>query len=257
MKILNLMEGIFRDRPNRFTVEFETSSGIEKAHLRDPGRLKELLIPGVELLLRPALNPESRKTKYDVIAVWSEGIWVLINSGFHSDLAAELIESGMIDELSDYSIEKREYTFGKSRIDFLLTKKDKFLLTKLDKKGSQMGDKRNSPKSSNKLLLEVKGCTLVEGGHGKFPDAPTIRGKRHLEELIKAKKEGMESAVLFLIPREDAKVFSPNWEMDPDFSNALSQAQQAKVEIIAYSFKNTLIGNEFEIKPLNQVKIKI
>lgn len=240
MKISNLMEGIFLNRPNRFVVEFETSSGIEKAHLRDPGRLKELLILGVRLLLRPALNPESRKTKYDVIAVWSEGIWVLINSGFHSELAAELIESGIIPELSDYTVEKREYTFGKSRIDFLLNNK---------------GNKK--AKTENKMLLEVKGCTLVEEGHGKFPDAPTVRGKRHLEELIKAKKEGMESAVLFLIPREDAKVFSPNWEMDPDFSNSLAQAQQAKVEIIAYSFKNTLIGNEFEIKPLNQVKIKI
>ncbi len=107
------------------------------------------------------------------------------------------------------------------------------------------------------MLLEVKGCTLVEKGQARFPDAPTLRGKRHLEELIKAKKEGMESAVLFLIPREDAKVFSPNWEMDPDFSLALAQAQQAKVEIIAYSFKNTLIGNEFEIKPLKQIKIRL
>ena len=118
MKILNLIEGIFRDRPNRFTVEFETSSGIEKAHLRDPGRLKELLIPGVELLLRQALNPESRKTKYDVIAVWSEGIWGLINSGFHSDLAAELIESGILPELSDYTVKKREYTLGRVGLIF-------------------------------------------------------------------------------------------------------------------------------------------
>ena len=263
MKILNLMEGIFRDRPNRFIVEFETSSGIEKAHLRDPGRLKELLIPGVELLLRQALNPESRKTKYDVIAVWSEGIWVLINSGFHSDLAAELVESGIVPELSDYAVKKREYTFGKSRIDFLLTKMDKLTmdkLTKMDKKGkeeSQKVNKKNSLEVDRDLLMEVKGCTLVEEGKARFPDAPTIRGKRHLEELIKAKKEGMKSAVLFLIPREDAEVFSPNWEMDPDFSNTLAQAQQAKVEIIAYSFKNRLIGNEFEIKPLKQIKIKI
>jgi sugar fermentation stimulation protein A len=240
MKISNIMEGIFRDRPNRFVVEFEMSSGIEKAHLRDPGRLKELLIPGARLLLRPALNPESRKTKYDIIAVWSEGIWVLINSGLHSELAAELIEFGIIPELSDYRIEKREYTFGKSRIDFLL---------------NTNGDKK--AKTENKMLLEVKGCTLVEKGHGRFPDAPTTRGKRHLDELIKAKNEGMKSAVLFLIPREDVQTFSPNWEMDPDFSNALAQAQQTNVEIIAYSFKNTLIGNLFEIKPLKQVKIEI
>jgi sugar fermentation stimulation protein A len=248
MKITNILTGRFKERPNRFTVVFEAEGRTDKAHLRDPGRLRELLLPEARLLLRPAHNTANRKTNYDVIAVWSEGIWVLINSGFHSDLAAELIESGVVPELSSYSIEKREYTFGKSRIDFLLTSDSKI-------KNEEIVN--GSATLQNRMLLEVKGCTLVEGGHGKFPDAPTIRGKRHLEELIKAKKEGMESAALFLIPREDAKVFSPNWEMDPEFSNALAQAQQAKVEIIAYSFKNGLIGNEFEIKPLKQIKIKI
>ncbi len=248
MKITNIITGRFRERPNRFTVVFETDGRTDKAHLRDPGRLRELLLPEARLLLRPAQNTANRKTNYDVIAVESEGIWVLINSGFHSDLAAELIESGVVPELSSYSIEKREYTFGKSRIDFLLTSDSKI-------KNEEIVN--GSATLQNGMLLEVKGCTLVEGGHGKFPDAPTIRGKRHLEELIKAKKEGMGSAVLFLIPREDAKVFSPNWEMDPEFSNTLAQAQQAKVEIIAYSFKNILIGNEFEIKPLKQIKIKI
>lgn len=266
MKITNILTGRFRERPNRFTVVFEADGRTDKAHLRDPGRLRELLIPEARLLLRPAQNTANRKTNYDVIAVWSEGIWVLINSGFHSDLAAELIESGMIDELSDYSIEKREYTFGKSRIDFLLTKKDKSLLNSSDKKQSsdkkgkkesQREDERNSLESSDKLLLEVKGCTLVEKGHARFPDAPTLRGKRHLEELIKAKKEGMESAVLFLIPREDAKVFSPNWEMDPDFSKTLEHAEQENVLIIAYSFTLICHKKELELNPLKKVKIRV
>ena len=225
MKISNLMEGIFKERPNRFTVTFETFSSvdkvssIEKAHLRDPGRLKELLIPEASLLIRPAQNPANRKTKYDVIAVRSEGIWVLINSGFHSDLAGELIESGIIGELSDYRVEKREYTFGKSRIDFLL---------------KSSGNKVEE--TMNKMLLEVKGCTLVEEGQARFPDAPTLRGKKHLEELIKAKNEGLGSAVLFIIPRGDANIFSPNWEMDPDFSSTLEQAEKENVLIIAYPF---------------------
>jgi sugar fermentation stimulation protein A len=248
VKISNIIEGKFKERPNRFTVVFESHGVIEKAHLRDPGRLRELLLPEAHLLLRPAQNTTNRKTKYDVIAVRSDGIWVLINSGFHSDLAAEIIESGLVPELSSYHVEKREYTFGKSRIDFFLTS---------DGETGTEGSVNGTETIQSKMLLEVKGCTLVEEGKGRFPDAPTIRGKRHLEELIKAKKEGMESAVLFLIPREDVHIFSPNWEMDPDFSLALAQAQQVKVEIIAYSFKNTLIGNEFEIKPLKQVKIKI
>jgi sugar fermentation stimulation protein A len=243
MKIANIITGIFIERPNRFTVIFEADGMIEKAHLRDPGRLKELLLPKAPLLLRPAQNLTKRKTKYDVIAVESEGIWVLINSGFHSDLAAELIESGIIPELSSYNIEKREYTYGKSRIDFLLNDERK--------KG------KKAPENENKLLLEVKGCTLVEDGYAKFPDAPTTRGKRHLEELIKAKKEGMNSAVLFLIPREDAQIFSPNWEMDGEFSSTLEQAEHSNVLIIAYSFNVYYNKKELGLKPLNKVKVKV
>lgn len=243
MKIPNIITGKFIERPNRFTVIFEADGMIERAHLRDPGRLKELLLPKAPLLLRPAQNLTKRKTKYDVIAVESEGIWVLINSGFHSDLAAELIESGIIPELSSYNIGKREYTYGKSRIDFLLNDEGK--------KG------KKASRNENKLLLEVKGCTLVEDGHAKFPDAPTTRGKRHLEELIKAKKEGMNSAVLFLIPREDPKIFSPNWEMDKEFSSTLEQAEHSNVLIIAYSFNINYNKQELELQPLNKVKVKV
>ncbi len=234
MIITDLLTGKFLERPNRFTVKFKTGSKTEIAHLRDPGRLKELLIPDAKLLLRQARNTTKRKTKYDVLAVLNEGRWVLINSGFHSDLAAELIESGMIGEFKGYSIEKREYTYGNSRLDFLLT-----------------------TQNDEKLLLEVKGCTLVEEGLAKFPDAPTLRGKRHLEELIKAKEENLNSAVLFLILRDDAMVFSPNWEMDPEFSTVLAQAYQAGVEIIVYSFKILLNGCCLEINPYKPVNIKL
>jgi sugar fermentation stimulation protein A len=232
MIISNLFLGSFLERPNRFLVIFRTHEIEKKAHLRDPGRLKELLIPGVKLLLRKALNPDSRKTKYDVIAVWSKGIWILINSGFHSDMAVELLESRLVPEFLDYKVKKREFTFGKSRIDFLLSR------------------------GEEKMLLEVKGCTLVEEGLAKFPDAPTERGKRHVEELIGAKSKGMNSAVLFLITREDALIFAPNWVMDPAFSGVLSQAQQKGVKVTAYSFKNILKGNELEIKPFKRVNFK-
>ncbi|BDZ70217.1 DNA/RNA nuclease SfsA [Methanobacterium petrolearium] len=243
MKIDNIIEGNFQERPNRFTVVFETDGVNKKAHLRDPGRLKELLLPEAKLLLRPADNVANRKTKYDVIAVECEGIWVLINSGFHSDLAAELIESGVVPEFSDYTVEKREYTFGNSRIDFLLA--------------SGENVEKEEHKKSDRMLLEVKGCTLVEEGHAKFPDAPTIRGKRHLEELIKAKNQGMDSAVLFLIPRDDPQIFSPNWEMDPEFSGTLEQAKKQKVLIIAYAFSVDYHDHELELKPLKKVEIKV
>lgn len=235
MIIENLIPGKFVERPNRFTVVFENKQGTnETAHLRDPGRLKELLIPGIKILLRKAKPNPKRKTQYDVIAVFNNDIWVLINSGFHSDIAADLIESSVINEISNYSIERREYTYGKSRIDFLLTDHEK-----------------------DKMLLEVKGCTLVVDGLAKFPDAPTIRGKKHLEELKYAIHDGLESAVLFLIIREDAVEFTPNTEMDPNFSAALIAAKKMGVHVIVYSFKNIYKKNSLYIEPFKRINLRI
>jgi sugar fermentation stimulation protein A len=234
MIITNIFTGKYMERPNRFTVKFQNKDRVDLAHLRDPGRLKELLTPEADLLLRPALNGKKRKTQFDVLAVSYKDQWVLINSGFHSDIAAELIDSGELKDLKGYSIEKREYTYGNSRLDFLLTNPN-----------------------NEKLLLEVKGCTLVENGLAKFPDAPTSRGKRHVEELIKAREEGLEASVHFLILRDDAVVFSPNWEMDPEFSQALVHAQEKGVKIIASTFKIIYKKECLEMKPLKQIKIMI
>lgn len=236
MRIENLIEGRFVERPNRFLVHFKTDNHndkIEMAHLRDPGRLKELLIPGVQLLLRKAVNNPKRKTQYDVIAVFHRDIWILINSGFHSDIAAELIESGCIKELEGYNIQRREFVYGKSRIDFLLNNQE-----------------------NKRMLLEVKGCTLVEGGIAKFPDAPTIRGKKHLEELTHSKDDGFEAAVLFLVIRDDALKFTPNTLMDPDFSDAFDKAKKNGVFILIYSFKNIYRENSINITPFKRINLK-
>jgi sugar fermentation stimulation protein A len=236
MLITNLILGKFIERPNRFLVVFETDKEPEitlKAHLRDPGRLKELLFPGARILVRKARPNPKRKTHYDVIAVFDQNIWVLINSGFHSDIAADLIESGLIKELAGYTIQRREFTYGKSRIDFLLKNTE-----------------------NNKMLLEVKGCTLVEEGIAKFPDAPTLRGKKHLEELTHARNEGFESAVLFLVIRDDAMKFTPNINMDPDFSAALDKAKKNGVFILIYSFKNVYTENSLNITPFKRICLK-
>lgn len=248
MRISDLITGNFVDRPNRFTVQFNINGKTEKAHLRDPGRLKELLTPEVPLLLKAAQNTVKRKTKFDVIAVFNEDRWVLINSGFHSDIAAELIGSGVVDEFKGYAVERREYTYGKSRLDFLLSNQNNLSHTSSNKNLS-------SHKSDKRMLLEVKGCTLVENGMALFPDAPTVRGKKHVEELIRGKSEGFNAAVLFLIMRDDAMEFSPNWKMDPDFSRALLDAQEKDVNVIAHSFKNILTKDILEIKPFKRVKI--
>lgn len=242
MQIKELIEGIFLERPNRFTVLFQDlgdSKDVDPklAHLRDPGRLKELLYPGAKLILRKAKANPKRKTKFDVIGVFKDNLWVLINSGFHSDLAAELIESGLVDEFKEYSIERREYTFGNSRLDFLLHPLD------------------DSIPQSKKMLVEVKGCTLVEDEWARFPDAPTIRGKKHVEELISALDHGFESSVLFLILKEDAKVFSPNKDTDPDFSLALKQAKEKGVNVIPFVFKTENINENLLITPLKKIDI--
>ena len=115
MIIKNIIRGNFVERPNRFTVTFKSDDKIENAHLRDPGRLLELLTPNVDLILRHALNTESRKTKFDVIGVLKDDLWVLINSGFHSDIAHDLIDSQLVDEFKGYSVKRREFTYGKSQ----------------------------------------------------------------------------------------------------------------------------------------------
>lgn len=233
MKIENLIEGQFIDRPNRFTVKFSYESSKEDlAHLKDPGRLKELLHPQVKLLLRKVPENPNRKTNFDVIAVFKDNMWILINSGFHSDLAADLIESELVDEFKEYFIEKREYTFGKSRLDFLLSS------------------------GEHQMLVEVKGCTLVENHHALFPDAPTTRGKKHLEELMEGKKQGFKTAVLFLIMKEDADYFSPNYNTDPDFSKTLEKAHANGVNIIPFVFKTKLKNNSLVIEPLKRINFE-
>lgn len=233
MIITDLITGRFVKRPNRFLVLFEVGNKVFEAHLKDPGRLIELLTPGVKLLLKRADNITKRKTKFDVIGVLHQNKWVIINSSLHSDLAANLIESNFLKELAGYTIVKREYSYGKSRIDFLLRKEEK------------------------KMLLEVKGCTLVDDGLALFPDAPTSRGLKHLMELIKALEEGYYAAILFLVLREDAIVLSPNIDTDPEFSSTLRLAYEAGVQIFSYSYKIFLNEDKLRIIPKKRIKIEI
>ncbi|MDI6841265.1 MAG: DNA/RNA nuclease SfsA [Methanothermobacter wolfeii] len=230
MKIDNIICGVYIDRPNRFTMVVDVDGEKKLAHLRDPGRLKELLIPGREVLLRKA-DGGGRKTEFDVIAVRRGHGWVLINSGFHSDLAAEIINSGLVEELEGFRIERREFSFGESRLDFLLS-------------------------NGKPMLLEVKGCTLVVDGLALFPDAPTERGRRHVMELADALDDGYLGAVLFLVFGEDARVFSPNVDMDPDFASALREAYERGVMVMAYSFR-TIYDGSVRVEPLGRIRVEI
>ncbi|MBY8984062.1 MAG: DNA/RNA nuclease SfsA [Candidatus Lokiarchaeota archaeon] len=192
LEIPNLMKGTFITRPNRFVGEIKYKGKTETAHIHDPGRLKELLIQGTEILFTHSQG----KLKYYVKAVKKGDEWILIDSALHSKLAMKIMK--LLPEFSKVKEIKKEVTFGKSRIDFTL----------------------------DKVPLEVKGCTLVRDGLALFPDAPTERGTRHVEEIIKQK--GM---ILILILRK-AREFAPNWETDPKFAKKLSEARKKGIKII-------------------------
>lgn len=207
----------FLDRPNRFLVRLipEITDQVEEAFLHDPGRLLELLKPNVKLLIRRPLVKKSRgvkrKTNWDILAVKQGMRWIVINSSFPNLFAKVAIENDWIPELAGYSSLKPEFKFGDSRLDFFLSKE------------------KGQP-----CLVEVKGVTLVKGNKALFPDAPTIRGARHLVELEKSIEEGYRAVVLFLVMREDPVTFSPNVDIDRRFSEQLVTAANAGVEILVY-----------------------
>jgi len=192
-EILDLMEGIFLSRSNRFVGEIKYNGLIETAHIHDPGRLKELLIKGVKVLFTYSRG----KLKYYIKAVHINDEWVLIDTGLHSKVALKVFDC--LPEFSKVKEIKKEVKVGNSRIDFLL----------------------------DGVPLEVKGVTLVLQGTALFPDAPTKRGTRHVGEIIEH-----NGIILFLIFRK-ANNFAPNKEMDPEFSKKLSEARKKGIQIVA------------------------
>lgn len=202
MKYRKVIDAKFINRPNRFIAEVEIPErGREIVHVKNTGRCKELLIPGVDVILEESDNP-NRKTKYDLIAVRKEGMgWINIDSQAPNKVVYEWLEK------QGYSYIKPEYKYGNSRIDFYM-------------------EKENS-----KYLMEVKGCTLEIDRIGYFPDAPTERGVKHLRELTLATKKGYKCIIAFVIQMEGITEVRPNISTHPEFGIALKEAKDAGVEI--------------------------
>lgn len=198
------------------TLSLSSSSDLHevKAHIHDPGRLEDLLYPGNKLLLRKATNP-NRKTGWDVIAAKADDGWILINSSFHRAIAEWAIRNKVCSFFEDVREIRPEQRFGESRLDFLL-KKDN-----IDQ------------------WVEVKGCTLIYGKNATFPDAPTIRGRRHVGELKKAFESGCEATIVVLIFRKDGSCFKANSHIDPDFAKAFEDAVATGVNVcpLVFSFE--------------------
>jgi len=207
MKYNNTVAGIFKDRPNRFIAHVEVDGKLETVHVKNTGRCKELLLPDSRVVLEKSDNP-ARKTLYDLIAVYKEGLGLVnIDSQVPNKVVYEWLKSGK-SGFDNITFIKPEYTYGKSRFDFYL----------------ECGDR--------KAFIEVKGCTLEIGGKGYFPDAPTERGVKHLNELVEAGKQGYECYVLFVIAMPQVREVFANETIHPEFAVALEKAKANKVGVI-------------------------
>ena len=217
MKYEHVIPGIFLQRPNRFIAHVRINGKEEICHVKNTGRCRELIIPGCTVYCSVSDNPR-RKTKYDLIAVEKrvKGRTLLVNMDSQAPNAAvkEWLASGA-SPFGNISYLKPEYKYGNSRFDFYL----------------ECGKR--------KIFLEVKGVTLENNGVVLFPDAPTERGVKHVRELIHCHAERFETYVLFVVQMERALYFTPNRRTHPQFADALCEAQNAGVQLLAYTCKVT------------------
>ena len=211
MRYQNIHKAVFLSRPNRFIAKVLLEGEELTVHVKNTGRCKELLIPGCTVYLEKSDNP-ARKTAYDLVSVekpLADGGIKLVNMDAQAPnkLFQEWAGAGYFRP--GLTLLRPETTFENSRFDFYW-------------------------EAGRAGFVEVKGCTLEEDGWTYFPDAPTERGVKHLRELIRARKQGYEAAVCFVIQMADVKGFSPNDRTHPEFGAALRDAGGAGVEIIAW-----------------------
>ncbi len=213
-----IVNGIFLERPNRYLAYVEIGGQKIKAHVPDPGRLPGLMIPGRRVRLVYSPGPK-RTTDYSLVLVRHGTIWVSVYPVFANKVVEKRLKENNLSCLNGYKKFFREVKYRNSRFDFQLDFLDA------------------------KAFMEVKSVSLVEEGEGRFPDAPTQRGVKHLKELIDLRRKGYRSIVLFISQRSDARSITSNDEIDPIFGEWLRKARLASVELYAYNCsvtKNTV-----------------
>lgn len=202
----NILPAVFVDRPNRFIAHVELNGKIEVCHVKNTGRCRELLIPGCRVYVQHQPSP-TRKTAYDLIAVEKGERLLNMDANAPNRVFNEYVRAGRF--LRGWSVIRPEMTHGDSRFDFYL----------------------ESP--GHRLFAEVKGVTLEDDGVMRFPDAPTERGVKHLEGLARCVQEGYEAWAVFVIQTENVRWMEPNRRTHPAFADALRQAAQAGVHLLA------------------------
>ncbi|MFQ6673417.1 MAG: DNA/RNA nuclease SfsA [Fidelibacterota bacterium] len=212
-----LTDAAFLERPNRFLTMVKIDGGREESHLPDPGRLKELLVPGARIRVRRASDGSllTRKTRWTTVMVKAGSHWVSIDSTLPNRFVKWLLDRGDLPMFRGWGLVRTEVPYGRHRFDFLLEKEGRL------------------------LYLEVKSVTLVEGGVGMFPDAVTQRGSRQMAALADLVRSGVDSGVLFVCQRGDVELFRPQWDRDPGFARALVEAEKTGVKVWAISAEVT------------------
>ena len=211
----DLVSSYFYRRVNRFVIECTINDRLVQAYLPNPGRLWELLQEGSEVLL---VN--------HAISVKSNNSMVLLDTHYNNNVARTLIENKKIDVLKDYTIQRQEFSVKKSRFDFLLER------------------------GEEKLILEVKSCTLFFNNLAMFPDAPSTRAKRHVEELAELATNGIKTALLFIVYSSDINYFLPEFNVDVEFAESLYKNRN-NIIVEAIGIKNFMVSKkEIEVRKL-------
>lgn len=218
MKYERISKGTFLERPNRFIAYAELAGKTEVIHVKNTGRCAELLIPRASIYVQESDNP-ARKTKWDLIGVEKGSRMINMDSQVPNLVVKEWIESGHLT--SDIRMVRPETAYGNSRFDLYVET------------------------GSSRIFIEVKGVTLEEEGVVRFPDAPSDRAVKHLQELEKAVREGYEAYVFFVIQMKGVRYFTPNMDTHPAFCEALKSAKAAGVNILAYDCR--VSGDRIEI----------
>ncbi len=229
MRYEKVQMATFLERPNRFIARCRMFDGsVQESHVPNTGRCRELLVPGCRVFLQFHDDPK-RKTRHSLIAVEKNGILINMDSQAPNKVAEEaLLDGSLALTRGRPTLIRRETVYRDSRFDFYL----------------------EAP--GERLYAEVKGVTLEEGRVVRFPDAPTLRGLKHIRELAAAAREGFGAAVVFVVQLEEADLFAPNDDTQPEFGLALREAQEAGVRIIARCCQVTpleiTLGKEIPVK---------
>ena len=209
MRYGNLVEARFVRRLNRFAALVDVGGNEILIHVANSGRMKELLVEGYRVLLKPAAG-DHRKTSYDLALIDLGHTLASADARLPNRLVMQALKEGRLPQFATYVDFRPEVVYGESRLDMAL----------------------NGPEGT--CFVETKSVTLVEEGSGLFPDAPTSRGRKHMDSLSSAAREGHRAAVIFVVQRADAESFAPNDATDPQFGGALRRALDQGVEAYAY-----------------------